>query len=109
MTPGDDEARLRAAMVEAHRDDARRMPRFETTWDPARRPRTQRATWRWAVLSTVALAAAVGGWLVARPKPTPAPWPVVGTRWVGPTDFLLETPDQITLRSLPTLAPRGFP
>jgi len=51
----------------------------------------------------------VGGWLVARPKPTPAPWPVVGTRWVGPTDFLLETPDQITLRSLPTLAPRGFP
>jgi hypothetical protein len=28
---------------------------------------------------------------------------------VGPTDFLLETPDQITLRSLPTLAPRGFP
>jgi hypothetical protein len=106
VTPGDDEARLRAAMVEAHRDDARRMPRFEATWDPARRPRTHRA-WRWAVLSTVAAAAAVGVWLVARPKP--APWPVVGTRWVGPTDFLLETPDQITLRSLPTLDPRGLP
>ncbi len=108
MTPGDDEARLRAAMAEAHRDDARQMPRFEATWDPARRPRPHRSTWRWAALSAVAAAAAVGVWLVAR-KPTPAPWPVVGTRWVGPTDFLLETPDQITLRSLPPLDPRGHP
>lgn len=105
MTPGDDEARLRAAMAEAHREDARRMPRFEATWAAARRPRTRRATWRWAVLSTALASGAVGVWLLARPKPSPDAWLTLGTRWVGPTDFLLETPDLITLRSLPTLDP----
>jgi len=109
VTPGDEEARLRAAMTEAHRDDARQMPRFESTWASAQRPRAHRLAWRWAALSTAVVAAAVGGWLVARPRSAPAPWPVHGTRWVGPTDFLLETPDQITLRSLPTLDPRGRP
>lgn len=109
MTPGEDEARLRAALAEAHRDDARRMPGFEQTWASARRRPGRRTAWRWAVLSTALVAAGVGTWLVARPGPAPAAWPTVSTHWVGPTDFLLETPDLVTLRSVPTLDPRGLP
>ena len=108
MTPGDDDARLRAEMAEAHRRDAEQTPRFETMWASARTSTPRRSTWRWAVLSTGLAAAAVGVWLVARPKPPPA-WPVIGTRWIGPTDFLLETPDLITLRTLPALDPDADP
>ena len=110
MTPGDDEARLRAALAEAHRDDARRMPGFGATWASAQRdPGRRAAAWRWAVLSTALVAAGVATWLVTRPEAAPAAWPTVSTRWVGPTDFLLETPDLVTLRSVPTLDPRGLP
>ena len=109
MKPGDDEARLRAAMAEAHRRDAGQTPRFETMWTAARRARSGRPAWRWAVLSTAVAAAAVGLWVIARPGPPPAPWPVISTRWVGPTDFLLETPDLVTLRSLPPIDPAEDP
>jgi hypothetical protein len=109
VTPGDEEARLRAALGEAHREDPRRMPGFEATWASAQRRPGGRTAWRWAALSTALVAAGVATWLVARPKPAPAAWPTVGTRWVGPTDFLLETPDLVTLRSVPTLDPRGLP
>lgn len=109
MTPGEDEARLRAALADAHREDARHLPGFEATWASAQRRPDRRTAWRWAVLSTALVAAGVATWLVARPKPVPAAWPTVATRWVGPTDFLLETPDLVTLRSVPTLDPRGLP
>jgi hypothetical protein len=109
VTPGDDEARLRAALAEAHREDARRMPAFGATWAAAQRGPGRRTAWRWAVLSTALVAAGVAAWLVMRPEPGPAAWPNVSTRWVGPTDFLLETPDLVTLRSVPTLDSRGLP
>jgi len=108
VTPGEDEARLRAALAEAHREDARRMPGFEATWSSAQRRPGRLAARRWAVLSTALVVAGVATWLVARPRPAPA-WPAVSTRWVGPTDFLLETPDLVTLRSVPRLDPRGLP
>jgi len=47
-------------------------------------------------------------WAVTHPAPPP-PWQPTGTRWVAPTDFLLETPDMVTLRTLPTLETRGLP
>ena len=109
MTPGDEDARLRAAMAEAHRQDAAQTPRFEAMWSSARRSRLHRPTLRWALLSTAVVAAAAGVWLVSRPKPVPATWPTVETRWVAPTDFLLVTPDLITLRSLPALDPAADP
>ena len=109
MTPGDEEARLRAAMSEAHRQDPAQMPRFETMWSMSRRLRPRRSTWRWALLPTAVVAAAAVVWLVSRPKHVPATWPTVETRWVAPTDFLLVTPDLITLRSLPTLDPAADP
>ena len=109
MSPGDEDARLRAAMAEAHRQDAAQTPRFEATWSAGRRSRPRRSTWRWALTSTAVLAAAAGVWLVMRPKPMPTAWPAVETRWVGPTDFLLVTPDLITLRSLPALDPAADP
>jgi hypothetical protein len=108
VTPGDDEARLRAALAEAHREDAARTPSFEATWAAARRPRRAQSTWRWAVVGAGLAVAAAGVWLVTRPKPAPAS-PIVGTRWVGPTDFLLETPDLMTLRTLPPLDPAADP
>jgi hypothetical protein len=108
MTPGDDEARIRAALAEAHRDD--RTPPFDSMW--ARAGRTRRAhspARRWVVLSAgLAAAAAVGVWLVARPRPATG-WHPTGTRWIGPTDFLLETPDLVTLRTLPSLDPTADP
>lgn len=106
MTPGDDEARLRAALAEAHREDA--TPSFEATWAAARRSTPRRSTWRWAVVGTGLAVAAAGVWLVTRPTPPPAA-PILGTRWVGPTDFLLETPDLMTLRTLPPLDPAADP
>ena len=109
MTPGDDEARLRAAMAEAHRQDAAHTPHFEAMWSASRRSRPHRPPWRWAVLTTAAVGAAVTVWLVSRPKPAPAAWLTVETRWVAPTDFLLQTPDLTTLRSLPTLDPAADP
>jgi len=96
-------------MAEAHRQDAAQVPRFEAMWSSARRSRPHRSTWRWAVLSTAVVAAASVVWLVTRPKPVTAAWPTVETRWVAPTDFLLVTPDLITLRSLPVLDPAADP
>jgi hypothetical protein len=107
VSSGDDEARLRAAIAEAHRGDAERTPRFGAMW-AARRSRKRPSRWRWAPLAAGLAAAAAGIWLVARPKAPPA-WSAIGTRWVGPTDFLLETPDLITLRSLPPLDPAADP
>lgn len=107
MTPGDDDARIRAALAEAHRQDGDHAPPFERTWSAARRPR---ASARRRLVLSAALVAAVGAavWFVARPHP-PAAWRPTGTRWIGPTDFLLETPDLVTLRALPTLDPAADP
>jgi hypothetical protein len=106
VSSGDDEARLRAAMSEAHRQDAEHTSSFDAMW---RRTDPRRPTWRWAGLATGLAAAAVGIWLVSRPEPPPASWPAIDTRWAGPTDFLLQTPDLITLRSLPPLDPTADP
>jgi hypothetical protein len=108
VTPGDDEARLRAALAEAHREDAERTRSFEATWAAARRSTPRRSRWRWAVVGAGVAAAVAGVWLVARPKPPPTA-PILGTRWVGPTDFLLQTPDLMTLRTLPPLDPAADP
>ena len=102
MSSGDEDARLRAAMSEAHRQDLEHTPSFDQMW---RRSRPRRATWRWSGLAAGLAAAAAGIWLVTRPSPPSTSWPAIDTRWVGPTDFLLETPDLITLRSLPPLDP----
>ena len=109
MTPGDEDARLRDALAEAHWQDATQTPPFQAMWSSARRARPRRSAWRWAALSSAVVAAAAVVWLLARPKPMPTTWPVVETRWVAPTDFLLVTPDLMTLRSLPGLDPTADP
>ncbi len=103
MRPRDDEARIRDALTEAHAAD--RAPSFEGMWTTVHRPRVHPAR-RWVALSAGLAAAAVAvGLLVSRPHPPPSSWHPTGTRWTGPTDFLLETPDLITLRTLPSLDP----
>ncbi len=106
MKPDDDEARLRAALAEAHRGDADRTPSFERTWAAGRRSRAVRPSKRrWALLAGgLAAVVAVGVWVVARPRVPPASLPT-GTRWIAPTDFLLDTPDLVTLRTVPALDP----
>jgi len=108
MTPGDDEARIRAALAEAHRED--RTPSFDSVWTASERARPgHRPTRRWLVLSAaLAAAIAAGVWVVARPRPATG-WHPTGTRWIGPTDFLLETPDLVTLHTLPPLDPGADP
>jgi hypothetical protein len=108
MTPEDDEARLRAALAEAHRHDAARTPSFERVRSAALR--TPRGGRRLAVAAALATAAVALWfvWIVAPPRPPPT-WQPRGTRWIAPTDFLLETPDLVTLRTLPDLDPSTDP
>jgi hypothetical protein len=103
MKPDDDDA-LRAALAEAHHADAARMPSFEQAWDasrPGRHPRPSRLAWV-MTCATLATATGLSVWFVGRPGTPPAQFPV-GTGWRGPTDFLLETPDVVTLRTVPNL------
>jgi len=104
MKPDDAEARIRAALGEAHRDDGAQTPSFERVWRAARqgdRARPSALTW---LVTCASLVAAMGlaAWLVSRLGPPPAPLPT-GTHWRGPTDFLLETPGLVTLRTVPEL------
>src|SRR5271156_5263855 len=103
MKPDDDDA-LRSAFAEAHREDAQRRPAFDQTWAKARRdsqPRPSATPWlvTWA---TLVGAGGLAVWLVGQLGPPPAPLPT-GTSWRGPTDFLLETPGLVTLRTVPIL------
>lgn len=107
MTPGDDEARLRAALKEAHQQDGSHTPPFARIWSATRRPASVGSP-RLFLAAGIAAAAVVAIWMVTRPAPPPA-WQPSGTRWVAPTDFLLDTPDMVTLRTLPTLDTRGLP
>jgi hypothetical protein len=105
MMPDDDDA-LRAALAEAHRRDAERAPTFDQVWHRARRggrPHTSAVPWLVTCASLVT-AAALAVWLVGRLGPPPAQLPG-GTTWRGPTDFLLETPGLVTLRTVPSLIP----
>jgi hypothetical protein len=105
MKPDDDDA-ARAALADAHRGDAARTPSFERVWSGAcrsGRPRNSPVPW---LMTCASLAAAMGlaVWLVGRLGPPPAQLPT-GTSWRGPTDFLLETPGLVTLRTVPELVP----
>jgi hypothetical protein len=105
MKPDDDDA-LRAAFAEAHRSDAERTPSFDQAWRTVRsdrRPRPSPTPWL-ATCATLLAAAGLAVWLVGRLGPPPAQLPT-GTSWRGPTDFLLETPGLVTLRTVPKLFP----
>ena len=106
MSPADDDARLRAALAEAHRQDPDAPP-FSRLWSARKRPRQPRRV-ALVLAAGLAAAAAVGVWFVSRPAPPPA-WQPIGAHWVAPTDFLLETPDLVTLRTLPNLDSKGLP
>lgn len=105
MKPDDDDA-LRAAFADAHRRDAERTPSFHQAWRTAHSAeRTHASATPW-LLTCASLVAAAGlaVWLVGHLGPPPAQLPV-GTTWRGPTDFLLETPGLVTLRTVPVLNP----
>ena len=108
MKPDDDDA-LRAAFAEAHRADAEQIPSFDQAWGRARRGGRLRASpTPWLVTcATLVTAAGLAVWLVGRLGPPPSQLPA-GTSWRGPTDFLLETPGLVTLRTVPDLVP-AFP
>src|SRR5262249_25699248 len=106
MSPADDDARLRAALAEAHRQDPE-APALSSLWSTRERSRRPRRL-AVAFLAGLATAAAAGILLVSRPPPPP-PWPPIGPRWVAPTDSLLDTPDLVTLRTVPTLHSKGLP
>jgi hypothetical protein len=107
MKPDDDDDALRAALAEAHRRDAERLPSFNQTWKPAHH-RTHPSSVPWLVTcASLVAAAGLAVWLVGRLGPPPARLPA-GTTWRGPTDFLLETPGLVTLRTVPNLIP-SFP
>ena len=101
MKPDEDDA-LRAALAEAHRGDGAETPSFDRVWMAARRGGLQhRSPLPW-LMTCASLAGALGlaAWLVGHLGPPPAQLPL-GTRWIGPTDFLLETPGLVTLQSVP--------
>lgn len=105
MKPDEDDG-LRDAFAEAHRADTTGMPSFDATWRAARHgshPRPSGLPWL-VTCATLAAAAGLAVWLVSQLGPPPAQLPS-GTAWRGPTDFLLETPGLVTLRTLPQFAP----
>jgi hypothetical protein len=105
MKPEDDDA-LRAALAAAHRGDAAQTPSFDRAWRLARQgvpARPSAVPWL-VTCATLASALGLAAWLVGRLGPPPAQLPP-GTRWIGPTDFLLETPGLVTLRTVPQLVP----
>jgi len=104
----DEDRRLREAMARAHRAD--RAPPFSRTW-ARRSPRAARSSLRPLVVlcSGLGAFALAGVWVVARTPPRPSPPVPAFARWVAPTDFLLQTPDLVTLRTLPSLVPAGDP
>lgn len=104
MKPDDGEARIRAALAEAHRDDPARMPSFDRAWAAAGRNRQTRPIALPWLLTCASLAAALGlsAWLVGQLGPPSAELPN-GTHWSYPTDFLLDTPGLVTLRTVPEL------
>jgi hypothetical protein len=99
----DEEARLRAALAEAHRRDVEVTPAFARVWGP-RRSTAARPVTRWVVLSAGVLAVVVAlvVWRTRVPHEVGSSLPA-GTRWIGPTDFLLQTPDLVTLHTVPAL------
>ncbi len=105
MKPDDDDT-LKAALAEAHRADTARSPSFDKAWRAARRGSQTRASpVPWLVTcATLVTAAGLAMWLVSQLGPPPAQIPA-GTVWRGPTDFLLETPGLVTLRTVPQLVP----
>jgi len=106
MTP-DDDARLRTALRDAHAEDGL-PPAFGRLWSAS--PRSRRARpGRWALAGALLTAAALAVLLVSRPPPGAPAWTSTGTRFVGPTDFLLDTPDLVTLRTLPRLENGALP
>ncbi len=105
MKPDDDDI-LRKAFREAHRKDTERMPSFDQAWRAARRSgQTRPSAVPWLVTcATLVTAAGLAVWLVSQLGPPPAQLPT-GAAWRGPTDFLLETPGLVTLRTVPQLVP----
>jgi len=102
MSFEDDKARLRAALTEAHRRDPELTPSFARVWGAARGQGPRGRRWPVLVAGLAAVAVALVVWRDQGRSPTTPSFPA-GTRWVGPTDFLLQTPDLVTLRTVPTL------
>lgn len=104
MNPDDGEARIRDALAEAHRDDAARMPSFERVWAAASRTGpTRHVALPW-LLTCASLAGALGlsAWLVGQLGPPAVKLPT-SVHWSYPTDFLLNTPGLVTMRTVPEL------
>jgi hypothetical protein len=105
MKSEDDDA-LRAALAAAHQGDAARTPPLQRLLGtPGKRTPRHDSTLPWLV-TCASLGAALGlaAWLTSRLGPPPAQLPA-GTRWSFPTDFLLDTPGSVTLKTVPQLAP----
>jgi hypothetical protein len=102
MKSEEDDA-LRSALAAAHQGDAARTPPLHRMLD--RRPPRRDSPLPWLV-TCASLGAALGlaAWLTSHLGPPPAQLPL-GTRWSFPTDFLLDTPGSVTLRTVPQLSP----
>jgi hypothetical protein len=107
MKSEDDDA-LRAALADAHRGDAARTPRLQQMLGRGEKVNPRRGSPLPWLVACAGLGAALGlaAWSVGHFGPPPAQLPA-GTYWSFPTDFLLETPGSVTLRTVPQLAPSG--
>jgi len=85
--------RLHQAFDDLRRSEGMQAPRFERLWKP--RPARRHSKLAAAVLLVAVMLTAIA---VHRPEPQPS----IST-WRAPTDFLLRTPGQELLGSLPDL------
>jgi hypothetical protein len=103
MTARDDDQDLRARFRALYQKEASVAPAFARPQARALRPRRRPVLAAAAAIAAVGLAAAGYAWWT-RPAPA-APFPIdlSTVTWIGPTDFLLDTPGAALLRDVPAL------
>jgi hypothetical protein len=106
MTPDERDAALRARFHALAEDEAANAPPFVRPRVGPRRAIRRPRLAVGAAAAILALAALGYARWAGRARPVPFPIDPAAVTWIGPTDFLLETPGAALLREIPALGIR---
>jgi hypothetical protein len=99
----DEDRVLRARFHALAAEDARSVPAFAA---PAATPRRGPIPVWAGAAAALGLAAGAYAWWGPAEAVVPFPVDLAAVRWIGPTEFLLETPGAALLREVPTIDAR---
>jgi hypothetical protein len=106
MTSNDRDAALRNRFRALAEDEAATAPPFVRPHSGPRRVLQRPRLAVGAAAAILALAALGYAHWMGRARPVPYPIDLAAVTWIGPTDFLLETPGAALLREIPTIGIR---